>query len=136
MALMVHFTPRVGMPYELTWESAGVVHRFSGVVTDEELIAATREVNADDRLADVRYQIVDFSTIQTFDVSSAAVRRVAALDLVASITNPDVKVAIITLGAFVRGMSNMYRLGHEAGGGSWATRVFEAEDEARAWAMS
>ncbi len=34
------------MPYQLGWEPLGVVHRFSGVVSDEDLMAATEEVNA------------------------------------------------------------------------------------------
>ena len=66
------------MPYEFSWEPLGVVLRFSGVVSDEDLIAS---------------------------------------------------------GQHIRGMSNMYRLTHEARGGSWTTEIFEREEDARAWAV-
>ena len=122
------------MPYEVSREPLGVVHRFSGVVSDEELIAATEEVTASPLLPAMKYLIVDFSMIEKLDVSSAAVRLVADLDRRAAETNPDVKVAIITSAVFLRGMSNMYALEHEATGGSWTTEVFEREEDARAWA--
>ena len=122
------------MPYELSWEPLGVVYRFSGVVSDVDLVAATEEVNASSRFPVMKYQIVDFSAIEKFDVSAATVRAVAASDRRSAETNPDVKVAIITSEVFLRGMSNIYAIEHEVAGGSWTTEVFESEEDARAWA--
>ena len=123
------------MPYELSWEPLGVVQRYSGVVSDEDLFAVTDQVNASSLFPDMKYQIVDFSVIENLDVSSAAVRAVADSDRKAAETNPDVKVAIITSAPFMRGMSNMYRLSHEGMGGSWTTEIFERQEDARAWAV-
>ncbi len=123
------------MPYELSWEPLGVVFRFSGVVSDEELIASNEEVYTSRLFPAMKYQIVDFSMIEKLDVSSAVVRAVADSDRRAAKTNPDVKVAIITSEPFIRGMSNMYALVHEARGGRWAMELFEAEEDARAWAV-
>ena len=123
------------MPYKVIWEHEGLVFRFSGVVSDEELIASNDEVYTNRRFPAMKYQIVDFSAIDKFDVSANAVRQVADMDRRASETNPDVRVAIITSAIFVRGMSNMYALGHEARGGSWITELFESEENARTWAI-
>ena len=123
------------MPYELSWEAAGVVFRFSGIVSDDDLVASNDEIYASPRFPEMRYQIVDFSTIDKFDVSAAAVRAVSRLDRRASEINPNVRVAIITSETFVLGMSRMYGGSHEAAGGTWATEVFEREEEARAWAV-
>ncbi len=60
------------MPYKPSWEPLGVVCRFSGVVSDEELIAATEEVTASPLFPAMKYLIVDFSMIEKLDVSSAA----------------------------------------------------------------
>jgi len=124
------------MPYRIIWENGGLVYRFSGGVSDEDLVGATEEVNAHPLFAAMSYQIVDFSVIDTFDASSVGVRRVASMDRLASETNPDVRVAIITSATFIRGMSRMYALGHGSEGGSWTTEVFESEEDARAWAIS
>ena len=123
------------MPYEVSWEPSGVVQRYSGVVSDEDVIAANREVYANPLLPAMKYQIVDFSTIEKLDVSNATVQAVAGMDERAAVLNPGVKVAIITSAPFVRGMSNMYALSHRARGGSWTTKSFEREEDARAWAV-
>ena len=123
------------MPYNLNWEPFGVVFRFSDVVSDEDIIASNEDVYASPLFPAMKYQIVDFSMIEKFDVSSATIRAIANSDRKAAETNPDVKVAVITSGPFMRGMSNMYTLAHEAGGGSWTTEIFEREEDARAWAV-
>ena len=123
------------MPYELSWEDSGVVFRFSGVVSDEELVAANEEVYASPLFPIMRYQIFDVSMIEKFQVSSEAVRAAADSDRSAAKRNPDVKVAIIiTSSPFLRGLANMYALSHEAHGGSWVTETFEREEDGRAWA--
>ena len=76
------------MPYELSWEPLGVVFRFSGVVSDDDLIASNGEVYTSRLFPAMKYQIVDFSMIEKLDVSSAAVRAVADSDRRAAETNP------------------------------------------------
>ena len=123
------------MPYVISWEPAGVVFRFSGVVSDEDLITSNGDVYASSQFPAMKYQIVDFSVIETFDVGAATVRVVADSDRRAAEINPDVRVAIITSAPFMRGMSKMYAGSHEAAGGTWTTEVFESEEDARAWAV-
>ena len=106
------------MPYKLIWEHEGVVFRFSGVVSDEDLLASNDDVYTSPDFPVMKYQIVDFSVIDELGVSPDAVRRVAWMDQMASEINPDVRVAIITSASFVQGMSRMYATGHEAQGGS------------------
>ena len=123
------------MPYEISWEPSGVVQRFSGVVSDEDVIAANLEVYANPLLPAMKYQIVDLSLAEKIDVSSATARAIADWDRRVAETNPNVKAAIITSSSFARGMANMYAITHEVRGGSWTTKVFEREEDARAWAV-
>ena len=122
------------MPYEVSWEPLGVVARFSGVFSDEDLIAEQWEVYANPLFPAMKYLIVDLSLVEKFAVSSETVRTVAVSDKRASETNPDVKIAVITSAAVIRGMSNIYAITHEVSGGSWTTKIFEREEDARAWA--
>ncbi len=124
------------MPYKVSWEPLGIT-RFSGVVSDDELIAANAEVNASPLLAAMKYMILDFSMIEKFDVSTATVRALADSDRRAAAINPDVRIAIITSSPLMRGMSNMYAIAQGAGEGgtSWTTQLFEREEDARAWAV-
>lgn len=125
------------MPYKLSWESAGALFRFTGVVTDNDLIRSNADVYASPHFPEMRYQIVDLSTIDEFHVSTSAIRAVASSDRRAAQTNPGVRVAIINPpSTFMLGMSNMYALAHEAEGGSWVTGIFEREEDAREWVGS
>ncbi len=123
------------MPYEISWEPLGVVLRASGVVSDEDSIAANEELNASPLLPVMKYQIVDFSLIEKFDLSSERIWITAERDRIAAETNPDMKIAVIATSALIRGLTNMYALTHEAKGGSWVTKIFEREEDARAWAV-
>ena len=73
--------------------------------------------------------------IEEFNVAIETVRTVAVLDRKAAKTSLDVKVAITTSAAFMRGMSSVYALYHKEMGGSWVTEIFEREVDARAWAV-
>ncbi len=123
------------MPYEISWEPLGVVLRASGVLLDEDSIAANEELHASPLLPVMKYLIIDFSLIEKFDLSSERVRITADRDRIAAETNPDMKIAVITSTAFVRGMANMYATYHELKGGSWTSKIFECEEDARAWAV-
>ena len=124
------------MPYEISWEPSGVAFHFTGVVSDEDMIASNGQVYASPCFGAMEYQIVDFSMIEKFEVSSATIWTVAESDRKAARTLPDVKVAIITSAPFMRGMSNMYSLAHSGRGGSWTTQIFEREEDARSWALA
>ena len=119
------------MPYEIIWETSGVAFRFSGVVSDEDLITSNEDVYASPLFRSLRYQIVDFSPIEGFEVPSATIRRVAESDRRAAQANPDVRVAIITSAVLVRGMSNMYALTHDSMGDTWAVEILKHEKAAR-----
>ena len=123
------------MPYEISWEPLGVAFRFSGVVLDEDSIAASEELYASPLFPTMKYQIIDFSHIEEFALSSTANRKIAEWDQVAAERNPDMKQAVITSAPLVRGMVNVYVAIHEVVGGSWTTRFFEREKDARAWAV-
>ena len=123
------------MPYEISWEPLGAVLRASGVLLDEDSIAVNEELNASPLFPVMKYQIIDFSLIEKFDLSSERIRITADRDRIAAETNPDMKIAVITSTAFVRGMANMYAIYHSLEGGSWTSKIFECEEDARAWAV-
>ncbi len=121
------------MAYDLEWEPNGVVFRYHGTVTDDDLTESNEEIYADPHFPQMRFQIVDFSKIVKFAVSSRAVAGLAVRDQEASASNPDVKVAIVTSEPFLYGMSRMYSRSHQAMGGTWRVKMFDTEEQAREW---
>ena len=121
------------MPYELIWEDRGVVARIWGEQTSEEYVEWSGSIASDPRCESIVYQLVICSDSLVHKASIDAVRRVAELDARASKRNPNVVVAVVASEMVIRGMTNQYRLLHEAEGGQWKTAYFETEEEARRW---
>ena len=121
------------MPYELIWEDRGLLFRFWDVVTGDELVQCNLDAYSDPRFESIEYELVVFSDSVVFEVSTNKVRLVATMDSGASKRNPKIVVAIVTSQTLVHGLANLYRLQHEATGGSWRTEHFKTEEEARRW---
>ncbi len=121
------------MPYELIWEAGGVVFRFSGVASDQDLRQSNLDFYDHPRFADADYQLVDFTDVTKLDFSSNTVRLVAERDAQASKRNPSLRVAIVGEDQLLLGLANIYRITLDIRGGSWEQGQFATVDEARAW---
>ena len=124
------------MPYELSWEPGGMCLRAFGVITDEDILTINRVMMSDPRARSTRYQIADFSDVTEMKVSREVVTSIARMDSEWAKEIPKIRKAIIASTPVIRGWSNVYAHSHEADGGTWETRLFENEAEARAWAMN
>ena len=121
------------MPYELIWEDRGVVSRYWGDVTYDELVQTNLERNLDPSFERSEYDLAIFSESVVFKLSASNLRALAASDAGASKRNPNFLVAIVGTKSVIRGLSNLYRIQHEAMGGLWKMKYFETEAEARRW---
>lgn len=85
------------MAYELTWEKqTGVVKRFDGYVTADEIARATVETQGDMRFDDLRYVINDFLACTEYVDDIKVIDEIAATDGAASLYNKKLVVAIVT----------------------------------------
>ncbi|MDP6346076.1 MAG: hypothetical protein QF578_07545 [Alphaproteobacteria bacterium] len=121
------------MPYELSWEDRGVVFRFWGVASDDDLRQSNLEIYDDPRFESLEHEIADFTEVTRLDFSSDAVRTVARWDSEASKRNPTIRVAIIGEDSLLIGLANMYRIVFDVQDGNWEQEQFAGMDEARSW---
>lgn len=118
------------MPYALHWETHGVYKKFSGVVTGAELLQSVVDVASHVKFRSLVYEVSDYLSAAETDFSQDALNEVRAIRIGSFQTNPNIKVAIITLDPLVQ--QRIYstiaaRLTlHQ-------TRVFSATAEANAW---
>jgi hypothetical protein len=121
------------MPYTLTWEPHGVTKRYFGLLTIFDLVSATEDAERDVRFDTLRFAINDFLAVESMDVTEAGVKRLAAVDAAAALSNPRIKIAVVTRDERIKALTKLY------GGPATApypTEVFETVDEARAWATA
>lgn len=121
------------MPVELEYvdDGAGVLMNGSGIVTGRELYAANAEIYSDQHVFDQRYQIVDFTNAERFDISAEDVRELAAQDCAGAERNPNIVVAIAGESDLIFGLARMWEA--HVNESPLRTCVFRTVDEARQW---
>ena len=83
------------MSYHNKWEAKGIYRKFTGIVSGQEVLLSNYAIQGDPRFDDIRYVINDFTEIVDFEVSTRDIDTIAAVDNAASISNPNIKVAIV-----------------------------------------
>ena len=121
------------MPYETTWEKKGIYFKLYGIVTGNDIEQLTIDFFGDSRFDDIRYLIADFMSIDDLVMSDDQLESVAAQDMAAAITNPNVKIAIITTHPRMIELTTMF--GNMFGEHPWKISVHENIEEARRWCL-
>ena len=118
------------MPYDLVWESKGVIKHFYGNVTASELLKAGIDTEADHRFDTYRYVINDFLDCAGLIVSSSVVDEIAAIDLAASASNARIRIAVIATSPEIIAAAAQYA---KSDMNVYPTRIFSTLADARAW---
>jgi hypothetical protein len=122
------------MTNRIVWETDGVVHYFSGVLTGTELLAAIETVHADHRFDYAKYAISDFSGCTGLLLTDVEPELLAAIAGAAALSRNRTSRS-----AFV--VSNPQFFEHfdgfiESPLSPPGTRRFSTLDEARRWAIA
>lgn len=118
------------MPYTLTWEARGVIKKFFGRVTSDELFQAGIDTEADPRFDDYRYVINDFVECTGFSVSPGVVDEIAAIDEAAAKINHSIRIAVVATLPEIIAVANEYA---NSPMNAYATRIFATLQEAQGW---
>lgn len=119
------------MGYKLCWGNRGVVKHFFGFVTAKDISRSLNDVHGGDQFDSLRFVINDFREAQEVDYSELDVEYIAALDKAAFLTNPLIKVAIVTVDRRVREMAAQYV---NSPLNAYPTRIFDNMVDAEVWA--
>ncbi len=115
---------------ELRGDGVGLVLSCHGPVTGHEFIRRTEELlQSPDSIRQLRYSIIDLTTVSAFDASTDQVQRVVDLEFAA--LAPKLLVAVIAPTDLAFGMSRMWSSLAETTG--WSIRVFRQAAEANRW---
>ncbi len=118
------------MSYTLSWEANGVVKLFTGRTSDLEVLASIVEIESDPRFENIRWVINDFLRCTGFEVSKDGVDLMAATDKAASVSNANVKVAVIATDRELVGMAKHYA---DSPMNVYPTQIFSNRADAHAW---
>jgi len=81
--------------YRLKWHPRGVEKVFSGHVKFGQIVASESEIEGDERFADLRYVLIDFSQVASLMMSNFEHDHIVAMRIGAASTNPGIKYAYV-----------------------------------------
>ncbi|NTV72159.1 MAG: hypothetical protein HGA71_18715 [Azonexaceae bacterium] len=119
------------MNFEIIWEPPqGVVKRYFGHVTGNDVLVANTQIEADPRFDTLRYVINDFLGCTGVSISPAELEEIAAIDRSAATINPHIRIAMLTSHPEIIAAANAYANDTLT---IYLTRVFSSMADARAW---
>lgn len=121
------------MSYEIIWESHGVIKRFIGEVTDLDMMKSVIDTESDSRFDDLRYTINDFLEMTGFSFGLAEIDDIAIIDKGASMTNPRIRIAVVTTSPDIVNFAIHYA---NSPLNAYPTKIFTSLADARAWIAS
>lgn len=122
------------MSYQITWEDKCVVCKHKGIVTAEEIDAATKEKYADPRIDNISYMIADASEVEQFLMLEDELGLVASQSIGASFyLKSDMKMAFIAVEKHTQRWCLSYIELMKSRQIPWEIRVFDNIKDARQW---
>lgn len=119
------------MPYNINWTKSCVEWKYFGFLTGKEILESNNAIYGDERFDELKYQIVDLSGVDFFDVSEHDMQHMAALDKAAAKSNPNVRVAVIAPIGKAQEVANAYTKYSQVS--TWESASFETREEAINW---
>ena len=119
------------MTINIKWEGKGIYWKASGIVTAEDIFETDKEINADPRYDDVRYQVIDLLDVTDMNVKVHEVTQIASFDKASQLSNPRIKIAIISTDETTQSLASLYSA--ESLNSPWETRIFNTLKDALEW---
>lgn len=116
--------------FEHIWEERGLVRRFVGHVSAEELARSTILGQQDLRFDTMRYVINDFRDCTSINAPLEVIEVIAATDSGAAMSNNRIRIATVSDKPDVLAITDMYQ---KAGYSPYPTRNFDTIEAAREW---
>lgn len=83
------------MPFDLAWEARGLVIRYSGNLMATDVLACHERIAADPRFDDLRFAIVDASSVQAPTATRAEIEVIEAFLRGPAMTNTAISVVVV-----------------------------------------
>lgn len=119
------------MGYALDWEAPlGVVKRFFGPVTGQDILDSVIETEASVDFDRLRWVINDFLAATSVTVTVDELDEIAAIDRAAAQSNPYIRIAVVATQPSIIEAARHYA---ESPMNRYPTRIFPTLPEAHAW---
>lgn len=119
------------MNYEIEWKDGNFIATFNGFVVFSDIIDVDNIMYGDKRFDKMKFQLLDFSDIESVEITRAQIKIISSLDRSSSIWNNNMKVAIVTNNKNLLELTEVYRKSLK--GIDWLVETFSNIEDARKW---
>jgi hypothetical protein len=121
------------MPCDIEWHGKAVHWKFSGVSEADEQIEKFSSLYGDERFDSTRAQIRNYNDATNRKFSLNEIKRIAAYDLAAAKTNPQMKIALVLDSKDQEKTAFMSFYDAELYDCTWQVSFFESLEDALVW---
>lgn len=123
------------MPYKITKKNTGICCHFEDSFTVDDLLTLNDNIYSLIDISELQYQLHIFNNVNSFPVTSSAIKLSAQEDAKYYKINPNVKIAIVANKIVMKGLTKVYSTYFELSNSdtTWPIEYFETEEEARNW---
>jgi hypothetical protein len=119
------------MPYKIERYKYGVVKRFSGVVTYEDVLRSEQKVHVDPDFNRFRYVVSDYTGAEYGGITQSQMLDINALRIGGHYSNPRIKYAFVNLNPQIRAQMDSAVANGEM---LYPAETFDTFEEASDWA--
>lgn len=117
---------------EIEWEDKGLVRKFSGVVTTDEIDSSAIQIQASPRLDDMTYNIHDFTEVTEAIVDDEYIKFMATRAAFSVSRNSRIKLAFVGNHPVLHKLMDAF---NSSGVGKHRVMRFDSMEEARKYAF-
>ena len=96
------------MSFEILWEPSGVVKRFYGYLTGDDLKESGKRLHGNEKFDIIKYVINDFLGVTEVSVTDDDVEEINAIDNAASYSNKKLKLSVVATNQRIVGLATQY----------------------------
>ena len=119
--------------YQLIWNGKELTQRYFGKSNIAEVRQSIYELQGDYRFDEVTDSYLDFTDCQEFIIQEGVIDEIAALDSAAAISNPKIRIAVISDNTDVIEAARAYL---STGMSSYPLTIFSSIADAQSWFAS
>ncbi len=122
------------MPHTILWKKNGVIRKFNGTISGEEILQSNFDLQAHPKFSDLKYIINDFISVTGHTIELGHTKAYAVSDDVISESKLELKIAIVATRKdllelakhYESQMTNMY----------FDCEIFKSKESAHQWVES
>lgn len=122
------------MPHTILWEKNGVVRKFNGSISGEEILESNFDLQAHPKFGNLKYIINDFTSVTEHNIELGHAKAYAASDDIISDTKFELKIAIVVIQEDLIDLAKYYK--SQMINMYFNCEIFESEENVRQWIES